>query len=233
MFAKKIKNSILILFLAVLYAGNAQQFYFETGVSNAFFKDYVNDSGENTLDLDYSKPIEPMFGGGFRFNIYKERIRLNIGSNYSKYKIKTGFYSGNISIPLTYNLSYFSIKTGVNFTVIRWKKLDFQIHSHISHNWVVSGTSKYRDTVIDLYKEDTFDKTLFRYHFGIGLEYEISKNLSTYVSYDLGNSIVESNRDSNQGESYNLRTNSLSFGLLFSIEKKEDKKIENIENESE
>ena len=204
-------------FVLISYAINAQQVYVETGFSSAFFKDYVNNLGENTLDLGYSKSQEAYLEGGFRFNLYQDRLHWNVGLGYNKYKINTGFYAGNISIPTTYNLSYLTLKVGMVFNIVNEPKFKIQIHSHVSYDGLISGTSSYRDVITDLRKEDNFDKTLFRFHRGVSTEYTISKQVAIYLSYSIADSFKEKGKDSNTEESYALHTNSFSLGLLFDI----------------
>jgi hypothetical protein len=70
---KTTKNTFLIfVFLLASVATNGQQIYLEAGFGDAFFEDYVNDLGENTLDDTYSKAKRPFIEGGLRFDIYKE-----------------------------------------------------------------------------------------------------------------------------------------------------------------
>lgn len=50
---KNISNHIFLTVVFVLtnYTTIAQQVYIETGFENAYFKDYINNLGNNTLDL--------------------------------------------------------------------------------------------------------------------------------------------------------------------------------------
>lgn len=220
MLKRIIRYSILLLFFANVHTKVcAQKFYIETGLSTAYFKDYTNDLGENTLDLNYSKPAKPFIEAGYRFNIYKEAIEWDLGANYSTYQIRTATSSGSIKVPLQYDLNYFSLKTGFNLTLIKWKKIKLKVHSHFSYNWLTYGTNTYANKVVDIYREKTLDRTLLRFHRGAVVQYEISNNLSTYINYNVADSFKEKNEDSNTLEEYVLRTNSYSFGLVYNIEK--------------
>lgn len=219
MFRRIFRNSMIVLFFLTLQTGYAQKFYLETGLSTAYFKDYTNDQGNNTLDLSYSNPEKPFLEAGFRFNIYKEKIEWDLGVNYSTYQINTAFSSGNIKIPIQYDLNYASIKTGLNATLINWKKIKLQIHSHFSYDRLNYGTLSYENKLVDVYKEKTLDRSLLRYHRGGIIQYEISKQISTYLNYNIADSFKETNKDTNNGENYVFKTNSVSIGLLFKIEK--------------
>ena len=215
---KKTKNIALLVLLLITSLTNAQQMYIGSGFGKANFDGYENSSGENTLDNSgYSKPQEISFETGFLFKSYEERIKYDIGLTYSKYKINTSFYSGNIRIPTTYNLSYFSLKAGASFTLIRWERLKLNLLPYLTYDWLTYGTNAYRNVFLDIFKEKTLDRTLLSYHIGLGLEYKISGELSTYVNYNFANSFIEENKDSTVGEKYNLNRRAITIGLLFEI----------------
>jgi hypothetical protein len=210
-------HSVLI-FLFFSLTVDAQEFYIETGFGSAFFEDYRNRSGkENILDDRYSRPKRPFIETGFRFNLYKERVHLNLGAGYHTYEINTDFSVGDTKVPTSYNLSYASSKLGIQLTVLKWRDVKLQVHSHVSHDWLTEGTVKYDGTFLDIYKNRSLDRTLLRIHKGIALEYRISDAISTYLNYNFANSLVEQNEDSREGESYSFETKSISVGLLFNI----------------
>jgi len=210
----------------------AQRVYIETGFENAYFKDYVNNLGENTLDLNYSKSQQIFIETGVKFdlnlnrdrlwdqnlNLFRFRTKIDAGFSYNNYKINTGFYSGNVSIPLTYNLTYVGLKTGVNFSIINHREFKLYIHGHLSYDILVSGSSEYGNVVNNIYKDRSLDRTLLRYHRGLNAEYLISENTSIYIKYNVADSFIEKNRDTNIEEEYSLHTNAFSLGLLFEIE---------------
>jgi hypothetical protein len=208
---------LICTFLFIGYAINAQQVYVETGFSSAFFKDYVNNLGKNTLDLSYSKSQKMFLESGFRFNLYQERVYWDAAFSYNKYKINTGFYAGNISIPTTYNLSYLTLKVGMILNIVNEPKFKIQIHSHLSYDGLINGTNRYRDVITDFYKDNSFDKTLLRFHRGVSTEYTISDQVAIYLNYNIADSLKENGKDSNSGESYALHTNSISMGFLLDI----------------
>ena len=214
---KKTKNIALLVLLLITSLTNAQQMYIGSGFGTATFNDYVTSSGENTLDNSgYSKPPELSFEGGFLFNLYKQKVKFDIGLHYSKYKINTSFYSGNIRIPTTYNLSYFGLKGGLNVSLLRWENLKLNLHPYFTYDWLTYGTNAYRNVLLDIYKEKTLDRTLLSFHIGLGLEYRITDEISTYVNYSIAKNITE-NEDSTVGEKYSLDRRAITIGLLFDI----------------
>ncbi|MDD7914252.1 hypothetical protein [Polaribacter ponticola] len=217
MLYKQVTYSFLMFFTILSTVAKAQQLYIESGVESAFFKDYVNNRGENSLDLSYPKSQEFFIESGLRLNIYKERLKLNLGGSYNTYKINTGFFSGESSIPLTYNLTYVSIKSGFIFNIINEPRFKFQAHTHLSYDWLYKGTSTFRGVVNDLYNDNTYDKTLIRFHKGLSVEYNISNKIATYISYNITDSFREKNEDSNIEESYVFHTNAISMGMIFNI----------------
>lgn len=213
----KTKYGSLLIFVLIISKINAQQIYIETGLENAYFKNYINNLGENTLDLNYSKPLAFFLEGGVKFNVYNDRLKWDIGASYNQYRINTGFYLGNESIPLTYDLTYVSLKTGFNYAIINDPLFKLQVHTHLSYDWLTTGKSKYRDVVNNLLLDNTFDTTLLRYHRGISAEYFISDSVSSYINYNVADSFREKNQDSNIEEIYTYHTSAFSIGLLFSL----------------
>jgi hypothetical protein len=198
-----------------------QQFYLGSGFASAGFNDYSNSFGENTLDdSGYSKPKEFLLEGGFLFNIYKEKIKLDAGFHFNKNAINTSFYSGNITVPIAYDLSYAGLSLGLNFTLITWRSIKLQVNTGYSYNGLMDGTAKYTDVVVDVYKEKTFDRSLHSYHIGFGFEYKVLEKISAYLNYDLAKSLRENNPDGTGDEKYELERRAISIGLLFDISKK-------------
>ena len=223
MINNKTKYGFLLFFSVLIYDVNGQQVYVEAGLASAYFKDYVNNMGENTLDLNYYKSYDFFLESGFRFDIYKDRLKIDLGLSYNSYKINTGFYSGTESIPLTYNLTYATIKTGVNFSIVNEPKFKVLVHTHLSHDWLITGTNKYKDVVNDIYKDNTFDRTFIRFHKGISVEYIMSDQISTYIKYNISDSFREDNKDSNIEEKYTFHSNAISYGILFNIKNSRNK----------
>jgi hypothetical protein len=215
---KNIQHIILFAVLAMTSSAIAQQVYVGVGLSRASFVDYVNSAGINTLDNSgYSKPEEPLFESGFRFEIYKQRLHFDIGLRYNKYTINTSFYSGNLRVPTTYNLSYAGLKGGFTLDVIRWKRVKLQAHIHISKDWLLFGTNRFRNVFVDIYKERTMDRALLNFHKGLGIEFETFENISLYLNYNIATSFKEENQDSTNGETYFLKAKAITLGLLFNI----------------
>lgn len=219
---KYIQHQYKVLTLLFFLTGItfAQEVYVGSGFTSASFEEYENSEGENTLNnTGYTKPLDLMFESGFRFNLYRDRVKLDAGFTYNKYQINTSFYSGNIRIPTTYNLSYLGLKAGINISVIEWKRLKLQLHSHFSHDWLIFGTNEYRDVFVNIYKDKTLDRTLVSFHRGIGMEFEINDTISAYLRYNIKTSFRENNQDDVNGEKYALRANSFGVGLIFDLSK--------------
>lgn len=227
MYKTKLQNIIILVLLVSTCSARAQEVFVGSGFSTAIFEDYVNSSGENTLDdSGYTKSKQPLIESGFRFDVYKDRVKVDVGLHYNKYKIKTSFYSGNIRIPATYDLSYVGLKAGLKLDVIRWKKINLQAHIHLYNDWLVQGTNSYGNELINLYEDKTLDGSLLGFHRGLGLEYKITKKMACYVNYNVASSFKEANDDSTYGEEYVLKAKSVRIGVLFDISVPEEKEIE-------
>ena len=213
----KTTYSLLIVSTVFIYTINAQEIYIGVGAENAYFKNYINNLGANTLDLKYKKPNDFLLEIGFKSNIYESRFMYDVGITYNNYEISTGFFANNTSIPLNYSLTYTSMKAGLQYAVLDRNRFKLNIHTSLSQDWLISGTSSYLNVSNDLYDDNTFDKTLISYHAGISVEYQLSENIATYIRYNTSNSFREEYQDSNPEEKYTLSTNALSTGIIIKL----------------
>lgn len=218
MHKKQFQNTVFLIFLVLTSLTSAQQIYVGVGLGRATFEDYENSAGVNTLnDAGFSKPIEPLVEGGLRLNIYKQRLKLDIGVQYYKHQINTSFYAGNTRIPTTYSLGYVGLKSGFTFVFLRWKKATVQAHLHVSKDFLVFGTNRYKEVVVDVYKERTLNRNLLILHRGFGFEYEISNKISGYINYNITTGSSGTNQDSTNGETYILAAKGIKIGILFRV----------------
>lgn len=221
-----IQFSILFALLITANTTMAQQhdympqWYISTGFSKATFEDYVSNNEENSLDnTGYASQEEPVWEAGYRFDIYRGRVKFELGSLFRKHEINTTFRSGNIRIPTTYNMSYVGLKFGFRVNLLRWKKLKLQVHTHFSNDWLISGTSRFENTFNDIYKERTLDRVLLNLHQGFGLEYQITDVVSTSLTFNEMKSFKEWNQDSTHGERFVLKAQAVSLGILINVPK--------------
>ena len=210
--------ALFVVFVLINNMVVGQQIYLEVGSESASFKEYVNDIGANTLDASYSKSQALFFEAGCRLNLHRDRLQLNLGMSHNNYKINTGFYSGNGSVPVHYEFTYIAFKAGVIFSFLNTPKFKLQGHSHISSDWLISGTSSYNNVVHNLYDDQTFTRDALRYHRGVSAAYTISNRTAIYLNYNVADSFKHATKDSNTEESYSLHSKAFSFGILFSIQ---------------
>ncbi|MDT0554276.1 outer membrane beta-barrel protein [Urechidicola vernalis] len=221
---KKVQYIITLVLFVFTVNTHSQEIFVGSGFSSATFLDYENSEGENTLDdSGFSKVKQPLLESGIRFDLYKQRVKFDLGLHYHKYEIRTAFIAGEIRIPTTYNLSYVGAKVGLKVDVLRWKNFGLQGHVHLFHDWLVSGTNEYMDQRVDLYNDNTMDKGLMGFHRGFGLEYKVNKKIACYINYNIATSFKEANQDSNEGEAYSLDARSIRVGVLFTLSKKKKK----------
>lgn len=87
----------------------AHRFHVEIGLSIAYFKNYLKNLGENTLNPNYSKTAKQFIEVGFRLTILQEIIDWVVLAYYSTDTIKTATFSGDIKVPLQYDIQCISI----------------------------------------------------------------------------------------------------------------------------
>jgi|TARA_B110000902_G_scaffold266927_1_gene356936 hypothetical protein len=216
----KIKIITYSFWFLVGFTSYAQTLYVETSLSSAYFKDYTNDFGMNTLDNSYSSPIELGIGGGVIFDVSKnKRLKWDLGINYNKYKINTSFVVGNTSTSTHYNLSYVSLKSGPYYSLIDKPRVKLQFHSHASFDYLVFGSNQYINEFIDLTSGHQLSKLLMNYHYGLALEIFITSENSFYISYDSKHSFRATIEND---ESYRLNVNSVMLGFRFKFKELEN-----------
>lgn len=215
-FFKK-KYLLLILLILPVFNINGQQIYLEAGIENAFFINSDHEIEEKTINLKYYKLYEFFAESGYSLNIYKKRLKWESGVSFNKFKIITGFSSGKECLPVTYNLSAIGLKTGFNFSIVNEPFFKIQIHSHLSNDWLIIGKNAYKNVVKEFYNDTSFNNSILRFHKGVSVEYIISEEIASYISFSSANSLRTKNQNSNLEESYTFRSNSISFGILFSL----------------
>ena len=203
------------MFLVGISVGYAQELYVETSLSSASFDNFKNDEGNNTLDNKYSSPVELGIGAGVILNVTKNnRLKWDLGVNYSKYKINTSIRYLSATIPTEYNLNYVSFKTGPYFSVINHSRIKLQLHAHSSLDYLIFGSNQYNDVYVDLLEGKNFSKVVMNYHYGVAVEITLSDSSSLYMSYDSKNGLTNS-VDSDQ--SYRLNASSILMGVRFTL----------------
>lgn len=210
----------ILFFVSFIFATNnllAQKAYLGVGLGNAFFQKYENNDG-TTISNFSKQPKKPFVEVGILFNTKSDYLKIDAGLTYSNYEMNTSFKSGNIDIPIFYDLSYFAVKTGLDFRLFTYEKVIFKTFLHVSYDFLTSGTSKFNNVVNDLYRDKTLSRVFARYHLGINLNYPVTNFIDIYGKYNFANSIGRVRSDSNSGESYFFKTNSFSFGLLFKFD---------------
>ena len=199
----------------LLSAGYGQRIYVEAGLSGASFKNFENRLGEHTLTSMYPRPQTPSFSTGVLFDHFRETIWLDAGLQYNNYHINTSVVNAaGSSLPLAYNFSFFSLKTGVHLKVVEFSKARLRVHGHISYGWLTRGTRRYGNMVIDLLEDGHFYDTLLNHHFGGSLEFDIMRNMALYLLYDIKGSFAKNDPID---ESYRVKATSFSIGLQFDL----------------
>ena len=209
-----------VVFLLGIYVGYAQDIYVETSLSSASIEEFKNDQGENTLDNKYSKPVELGIGAGLIFNITNnQRLKWDLGVNYTNYKINTSIATSNAPIVTQYNLNYVTFKTGPYFSVVNHSRIKLQLHAHNSLDFLIFGSNEYRDVYVDLARTENFSRLVSNYHYGATFEIVLSDYNSLYISYDSKNSITDTIE---ADQSYQLNAMSILMGIRFKLFSKPD-----------
>jgi hypothetical protein len=207
------KNYVLIfLLLLTTTLVTAQQIYLETGKSSSSF-DYNNSQGVKLQNLQSTN--HSFMAIGYRDRIISEQKELkgSLGVRYIGYgSIGSDDEVGNF---MQWDVNYLEVEAGLDYKILAIKKASFYIKGTTSLGFLVQGAQTINNTVINLKKVEEFDKPLIDFRLGVGFSHPISENLSFYVQYMYGKSLVWVAKP----ERLRIESNNISFGLLVNLSK--------------
>lgn len=206
------KKYILLLLLITTTIATAQQLYFETGKSLSSF-DYENSQGEKLRNLQST--VNSFMTIGYRDRVITgKNIMGSIGISYAGYgAIGSDDVVGNF---MQWDVNLLEINAGLDHKVFSIKKASVYIKGLTSVGFLVSGSQTLNNQVFNLKNIEEFDKPLINFKIGGGFSHPISENLSFYVQYIYGKSLVWTP----QPEKLRIASNNISFGLLVNLSNK-------------
>lgn len=206
------KKVLFFLLLTISTIAIAQQLYLETGKTSSLF-DYRNSQGEKLQNLQQTNHNFMTIGYRGRIITNKETMG-SIGVRYAGYgAIGSDNSVGNF---MQWDVNYLEFNVGLDHKLFSIKKGSVYIKGSTSLGFLVQGFQTINNTVINLKKVNEFDKPLIDFRLGAGFSHPISENLSFYVQYIYGKSLVWTVNS----EKLRIGSNSMSFGLLINISKK-------------
>jgi len=206
------KNLLFFVLLASSAIATAQQIYFETGENSSYFV-YTNSQGEKLQNLQQTNHNFMAFGYRGRVITNKE-IMGAIGVRYAGYgAIGSDDSVGNF---MEWDVNYLEINMGLDHKLFNIKKGSIYIKGSTSVGFLVQGSQTINNRVINLKKVEEFDKPLIDFRLGAGFSHPISDNLSFYVQYMYGKSLVWVAKP----EKLRIESNNISFGFLVNLSKK-------------
>lgn len=206
------KNYVLVFLLLVTTTlVTAQQIYLETGKTSSLFE-YNNSQGVKLQNLQSTN--HNFMAIGYRDRVVSnQKIKGSIGLRYMGYgTIGSDDKVGNF---MQWDVNYLEIESGLDYPIFSIKKMTFYIKGTTSLGFLVQGTQTINNTVINLKKVEDFDKPLIDFRLGAGFSHPISENLSFYVQYMYGKSLVWVAKP----EKLRIESNNISFGLLVNLSK--------------
>jgi hypothetical protein len=209
-------NLILLMLLAT--SSFAQQVYIEGGKTLSSF-DYKNSQGER-LDNLQATPHSFM-SAGYRNQIFTKKLNFSIGASYAGYGAVGS--DDNVGNYLKWDTNYLEINTGLDYEIFKINKFKFYLKGTASAAFLLQGTQIINKKVIDLKNQDDFDQTVFDFRAGFGFLHTISNNLSFYLEYMNGRSLIirQVTAVTDNQETLRYLSDNVSFGLLINISKKQ------------
>ncbi|MFM2369767.1 MAG: hypothetical protein RL619_2080 [Bacteroidota bacterium] len=206
------KKYILLLLLITTTIATAQQLYFETGKSLSSF-DYENSQREKLGNLQST--VHSFMAIGYRDRVITgKNIMGSIGLSYAGYgAIGSDDVVGNF---MQWDVNLLEINAGLDHKIFSIKKASVYIKGTTSVGFLVSGSQTLNNQVFNLKNIEEFDKPLIDFKIGGGFSHPISENLSFYVQYIYGKSLVWTPKP----EKLRIASNNISFGLLVNLSNK-------------
>ena len=206
------KNLLFFSLLIMTTITTAQQLYLETGKTSSLF-DYENSQGEQLQNLQSTNHNFMAFG--FRGRAITNReIMGSIGVRYASYgSIGSDDIVGNF---MQWDVNYLEFNMGLDHKLFSIKKGAVYIKGATSLGFLVQGSQTINNKVMNLKKAEEFDQFLIDFRLGAGFSHPISDNLSFYVQYMYGKSMVWIVKP----EKLKIESKNISFGLLINLSKK-------------
>jgi hypothetical protein len=208
------KKITLALFLLVAATTFSQQIYIEAGKTISSF-DYKNSQGER-LDNLQATPHSFMTVG-YRNQSIVRNLNVSFGVSYVGYgAIGSDDSVGNY---MEWDVNYLEFNTGLDYELFKIKETTFYVKGTASMAFLVHGTQIINNRVINLRNQEDFDKIVFDFRAGFGVLQPISSNLSFYVQYMHGRSLMlkEGTAVTSDQETLRYVNDTVSFGLLINL----------------
>jgi hypothetical protein len=206
------KNTLLFLLLIAATVASAQQIYLETGKTMSAF-DYRNSQGEKLDNLQQS--THSFMEIGYRDRVISnQKIKGSLGIRYAGYgAIGSDDEVGNF---MEWNVNYVELNVGLDHIIFRIKEGSIYLKGAASYGFLVQGAQTINNRVINLKKIEEFDKPILNFRIGTGFSHPITNDLSFYVQYMYGKSVVWVVKP----EKLRIGSNNISFGLLVNLSRR-------------
>ncbi|SHL99093.1 outer membrane beta-barrel protein [Flavobacterium xanthum] len=207
------KNTLLFLLMIASTFATAQQLYLETGKTMSSF-DYTNSQNEKLGNLQQTAHTFMEIGYRDRVISNQQQLKGSLGIRYAGYgAIGSDNEVGNF---MEWNVNYLELSVGLDQQLFKIKKASVYLKGSASYGFLVQGTQTINNRVINLKKIEEFDKPILNFRVGTGFSHPISENLSFYVQYMYGKSVVWVAKP----EKLRIGSNNVSFGLLVNLSNK-------------
>lgn len=206
-------KNILLRSFVILGAGTLMQaqWYFETGINDAKFTDYVTLSGTKTTLHSYSGLRDLSYSAGYLFPFKSldkraasggipSSIRLGVGIAYDQLNLRTRADIQNNQVPVTYNMGQAQghLKLLFSKPLLKKQQPDALGVRRTAVNLFLEGGAAYstytvatrtftanKGYVNDLKQDNNFDNDYLTYVFGGGFGFPLSAHTELYAKYDI------------------------------------------------
>lgn len=219
------KLLLLLIFTSTFGTLVAQDFYIEAGKNTSTF-DYKNSSGASSLNTNFSKVSKSRAAIGLRWNLWEEKLKASTGITYDEHLVNATYQLNSLgaALPLSYELNYMAVKLGLHLLVLKMKKTSIQLQGGLSANWLNYGKQQNGNKMVDLTTQEAFKGTTFKYQYGVGIEYPITKTASIYGQYNINNSLRMVESEGANLEEFTLDSQNITIGVLIHLGAKKQQK---------
>lgn len=208
-------NKVLcsVIFLVSAMVLNGQQVFLETGKNLSVF-DYKNSKGEPLDNLYGSTHV--FIEAGYRTGLKIKNLQFSAGLSYNSYGA-TGS-DNSLGNYFNWDANYLGLNLGLDydlykkrFTTNTLSDLSVYIKTAVSPEYLIYGTQKINNQVINLIGEEQFKYPFIFIRGGCGVSYSVTRVITAYFQYMMGKGFpVKSNAPA---DSEKLRIVSHNFGI--------------------
>ena len=223
------KKITILLVLLITTASFSQGLYAELGKVDSSFE-FTNSDGEMLENLQHT--TQNYVEAGYQRRIFTDGLNIGLGLSYNSYGATGSDESQNNYFE--WDVDYLGIVLSLDYAVFNIDKLAFHLKATSSVEFLVQGTQKINNQVINLINVEEFDNKAIFFRGGAGLSYPLSDTVGLYAQYLYGQSLpMKDNRNASSNEELTIITHMIGIGIRIKLPEKQAVEMEEETEETE